>query len=98
METTTMAKEQTKALRIAELLKSGLIVADVAEKAGASKPYVYSVKNGNVTGSRHRKAAKKVIELVAALPARRGRKADPAKRLERIEKYALALVRELAKA
>lgn len=92
-----MAKEQTKALRIAELLKSGLSVADVAEKAGASKPYVYSIKNGTVAVSAHRKAVKKVIEREAA-PARRGRKADPAKRLERIEKYALALVRELAKA
>lgn len=92
-----MAKEQTKALRIAELLKSGLSVAEVAEKAGASKPYVYSVKNGSVTVSQHRKAAKKVIERETP-PARRGRKADPAKRLERIEKYALALVRELAKA
>lgn len=87
----------TKSDKILALLKQGLPVAEIAEKVGASRPYIYSLKNE----SKKRKAQKRAAKTVARempLPKRRGRPADPGKRLKRIERYALALARELAKA
>lgn len=86
----------SKAERILELLKVGKSVAEIAEKAGVSKPYVYSLKNQG----KKKRAEKRAMKSVAKgepLP-RRGRPANPEARLKRIEKYALALARELAKA
>lgn len=83
-----------KSDQIRELLAKGLPISEIAQKAGASVPYVYSIKNG----AKGRKAKKAAKRAVATTPVRRGRPVDPAKRLKRIEKFALALARELAKA
>ena len=86
-----------KSDKIIALLKKGVPVAAIAEQVGASKPYIYSLKNE----SKRRKAQKRAVKSVTReMPAakKRGRPADPGKRLKRIEKYALALARELAKA
>lgn len=76
---------------IRTLLGQGLSVSEIAKKSGASAPYVYSIKNAG----RKKAAAKRAV---TALPKRRGRRPDPKKRLARIERYALLLARELAKA
>lgn len=88
---------QKKSEIVAALLAKGLTPTQVIAKKVASAPYVYAIANGAVQSKRRRTAAKRVAEALPAPKGKRGRKAGSAKRLKRIERYALALARELAK-
>ncbi len=82
---------------VAALLAKGLTPSQVIAKGAASAPYVYAIANGDSKRRTQRKAAKRIASALPAPKGKRGRKANPEKRLKRIERYALALARELAK-
>jgi len=89
-------KPRTKGEKIRAMLIAGVDINEIPKRAGVSLPYCYAIKHEIEREKVRQKAAKSARQKLAK-PARRPRTKSAAARMERIERYAMLLARELVR-